>query len=389
MNWLVNLFRLELKPNRIYGLDILRAIAILFVVVLHAGYFMPPARYKYIYHLVFDGVAIFFVLSGFLIGGILIKTMNREGLNARIVLNFWKRRWFRTLPNYFLILIVLLTLNALFTEGFTIPDKLNYFIFTQNLYTEHPRFFGEAWSLSIEEWFYLSLPIFILLVIKIFKVSVNRSLLLVAAGIIIFVTLFRYFRYLNLESLGKHSWDMTFRRQVITQLDSLMFGVIGAFIHHFYFQRWVRFKKPLLLLGIFLFIMVRYNLLKVHPYGMFYSVFSFSFNSLATLCVLPYLSTLKRGKGFVYKVLTYISLISYSMYLINSNLMKFIFNSIDWSPLEDFNGYVFLLVRYFLYWILTIGISILLYKYFELPMMNLRDKKNWRLKSLFRSTNHK
>ena len=387
MHRILNLFKLELNPNRIYGLDILRAIAILFVVMVHGGHFMPPARYKYIYAIIFDGVAIFFVLSGFLIGGILIRVMNKEGVNGRVMLKFWKRRWFRTLPNYFLILLVLLTLNILFTEDFDTTGKYKYFFFIQNLFTEHPRFFGEAWSLSIEEWFYLLLPICLFLVTRVFKLNVNKSLLVVAVGFIVCVTLFRFYRYLNLDINGKYIWDKTLRRQVFTQLDSLMFGVIGAYIHHFFYVHWARFRKPLLFLGIFFFLMVRYNLFKFAPFGLYNCVFSFTFNSLATLCVLPYLSTLRDGKGFVYKVFTYISLISYSMYLINSNLMKFIFDRINWTPLEDFNGYVFLLVRYFLYWLVTIGISILLYKYFELPMMNLRDKKNWNLLGMFKRKN--
>jgi peptidoglycan/LPS O-acetylase OafA/YrhL len=91
--------------------------------------------------------------------------------------------------------------------------------------------------------------------------------------------------------------------------------------------------------------------------------------------LLPYLSCLKTGKGFIYKLITYISLISYSIYLIHLSIVqKWILRKIDWTLLENFNGYLFLLMRYSLYWILTIIISILLYKYFEIPTMNLRDK---------------
>lgn len=382
---LKDLLRLELNPNRVYGLDILRAMAILFVVMVHGGHFMPEHRYKYIYYIIFDGVAMFFVLSGFLIGGILIKIINTQGINFKIILNFWKRRWFRTLPNYFLILLVLLIIGAFFTEGFTLANKYKYFIFTQNLVTEHPRFFGEAWSLSIEEWFYLLLPIFIYLGTRLLKLSANKSLLATAAGIIVCVTLFRYYRYVTLDIDSKYVWDKMLRRQVFTQLDSLMFGVIGAYIFYFFKNHWVRFKKLLLVLGILLFLVVRYNWLKFEPQGLFYCVFSFTGNSLATLFLLPYLSTLKSGKGILYKVITYISLISYSIYLINSNLMRWIINSIDWMPLEQFNGYAFLLTRYFVFWFLTILISLLLYKYFELPMMNLRDKKSWSTAKFFKS----
>lgn len=63
------------------------------------------------------------------------------------------------------------------------------------------------------------------------------------------------------------------------------------------------------------------------------------------------------------------------MYLINLTIVQqWILGNIDWTPLQNFNEYVFLFVRYFLYWILTVVISILIYKYFETPIMNLRDK---------------
>ncbi|HAT66583.1 MAG TPA: hypothetical protein DCS66_18645, partial [Flavobacteriaceae bacterium] len=88
-----------------------------------------------------------------------------------------------------------------------------------------------------------------------------------------------------------------------------------------------------------------------------------------------FLSNLKTGKGFIYKSLTYISLISYSMYLINYVIVKYwIIGIIDWSYLESINGYVFIIVRYFMYWFFTIVLSILIYKYFEVPMTKLIDK---------------
>jgi len=370
------LFQIDLNPNRIYGLDILRALAILFVVIGHGAYLMPPARYKYVNYFVFDGVSIFFVLSGFLIGGILIKILNNHGLNIKLILNFWKRRWFRTLPNYFLILTVLLILSALFKEDFVVTDKWEYYLFIQNLFTKHPIFFPEAWSLSIEEWFYLLLPILLFIWIKLFKLSINKALLITAIGIIVCVTLFRYYRYENLEINNLIAWDKTFRKQVFTRLDSLMFGVIGAYIFYNYKAFWQRYKKLLLVVGIALFLISRYNFFGFHPWGFYSCVFSFTTVSVATLFLLPYLSGLKNGKGFVYKFLTYISLISYSMYLINLILVqKWLLGSINWEPVEQFNGYLFLLSRYFLYWVFTVGISILLYKYFEIPVMNLRDRK--------------
>ena len=101
---------IEISDKRIYGLDILRALAILFVVVGHGKFLLPTKLYFLHEAFVFDGVSIFFVLSGFLIGGILIKLLDKSQPAKELLVDFWIRRWFRTLPNYFLVLFILLNM---------------------------------------------------------------------------------------------------------------------------------------------------------------------------------------------------------------------------------------------------------------------------------------
>ncbi|KFB01077.1 hypothetical protein IA57_04350 [Mangrovimonas yunxiaonensis] len=370
-----NILKIDLNPNRIFGLDVLRALAILFVVAGHGTYLMPKTISKYVKFFIFDGVSIFFVLSGFLIGGILIKILKENIIDSKLVINFWIRRWFRTLPNFFLILITLILLNIIFNDNFSIYSKKLYFIFSQNLFSKPPHFFPEAWSLSVEEWFYLLIPIIIYILIKIFKISIDNSVLFTAFGIIISITLFRYFRFDTLTIDDISTWDRTLRKQVFTRLDSLMYGVIGAYIFFHFKNFWYKYRILFLILGITLFVSMKLNLLSTTRFGLYHCVFSFSITSLATLFLIPYLSCLKKGKGFLFKTITYISLVSYSMYLINLTIVqKWILGNIDWTLIQDFNGYAFLIIRYFLYWILTVTISILIYKYFEIPTMNLRDK---------------
>ena len=109
-----NFLKIEINSSRIYGLDILRAFAILFVVLDHSKHTLQNSNSEiisgisqsyswYIRYLVFDGVSIFFVLSGFLIGSILIKTFDRGDLSFKSLVNFWIKRWMRTLPNYLFI----------------------------------------------------------------------------------------------------------------------------------------------------------------------------------------------------------------------------------------------------------------------------------------------
>ncbi|WP_282134454.1 acyltransferase family protein [Seonamhaeicola maritimus] len=368
------ILHIEINPERNYGLDILRALAILFVVTKHGTYLLPSERRHVIDFFLFDGVAIFFVLSGFLIGRILIRTLERQEINFKLILNFWIRRWFRTLPNYFLILVLLLILNFIFTDDFSIQKYRCYFIFSQNLYYNHPKFFPEAWSLSIEEWFYLLIPIILLIILKSLSTTVRRTVLLTALSILIGVTALRYFRFNSLTDIPAN-WGQLFFGQVVSRLDSIMYGVIGAYCFYYFKQSWYKYKVLFLCLGIILFVNIKFKIINYEEFGFYHSVFSSSVYALATLFLLPFLSSLKEGKGFVYRFITYISLISYSMYLLNLSVVQiWILKNIDWSYLHKFNGYAFLLIRYASYWFFTIVISILIYKYFEIPLMNLRDK---------------
>src|SRR5262249_34871824 len=85
----------------------MRASAILFVLAFHASVFFPltPFFKELLSCLGPMGVDLFFALSGFLIGGILFRTLTGKAENCSIG-NFWMRRWLRTLPNYFLFLLI-------------------------------------------------------------------------------------------------------------------------------------------------------------------------------------------------------------------------------------------------------------------------------------------
>lgn len=79
------------KDHRNFGLDILRATAILLVVFAHYFASTPLEAGG------LPGVEIFFVLSGFLIGNILIRSFQNQGPTAGTLRVFWLKRWFRTL----------------------------------------------------------------------------------------------------------------------------------------------------------------------------------------------------------------------------------------------------------------------------------------------------
>lgn len=143
-------------------LDLCRALAIGLVLMSHGRHFLFPL-FPGMQHAKFGGflgVELFFVLSGYLIGGILLQSMESRGPWLK---RFWLRRWARTLPAYwaFLLVNLLLALLAIRNADISPTTFLQYLTFTQNAISTHPGFMGEAWSLSAEEIFYFLMPILI------------------------------------------------------------------------------------------------------------------------------------------------------------------------------------------------------------------------------------
>ena len=120
------------------------------------------------------GVEVFFALSGFLIGGILLD-MAPTAANLR---TFVVRRWYRTLPVYYVTLAVCLVFPRLLLEA-PPSGSWRHFVFLQSL-TQGAKFLNVSWSLAIEEWFYLLLPLLLLLRLR----YLHALLLLVAAGVL-------------------------------------------------------------------------------------------------------------------------------------------------------------------------------------------------------------
>src|SRR5436190_12704567 len=146
---------------RVFGLDPRRAAAILMVICAH-GFVVLYSHFGdvlgFFGHGGFCGVELFFVLSGFLIGQILIRT-GADLSRAGNVAFFYVRRWFRTLPLFFLFLIVNIISERLFrAHAVNFREALTHGFFLRNWSGFHMTFFPESWSLAIEEWFYLLFP---------------------------------------------------------------------------------------------------------------------------------------------------------------------------------------------------------------------------------------
>jgi peptidoglycan/LPS O-acetylase OafA/YrhL len=147
---------------RLAGLDLLRAIAICWVMLYHASLFGLASQDYWMVRSGWMGVDLFFVLSGFLIAGQLLRPW-AGGLHPDY-LRFISRRLLRTIPAYVAVVALYFIFPAL-RDRVDIQPLWRFLTFTQNfgLTPSPPKAFSHAWSLCVEEQFYLVFPVIVAL----------------------------------------------------------------------------------------------------------------------------------------------------------------------------------------------------------------------------------
>ena len=367
------------KPTgkRVFGLDLMRATAISLVVFSHISWLLPFKS-----GLLVDlmsvagviGVEIFFVLSGFLIGRIIYDFFVSEDFHSGDIKYFWIRRWFRTLPNYFLALMW--NLIILLALGFSIPDGIwRYVFFIQNFTSGIPAFFYESWTLSIEEFAYLIGPLLIYLFYLLRKTGDrSRQFLYMVICIILLCTGLRLIYNTNQEIRDMQHWNLNLKAVVIYRLDAVYYGALAAYFSLIWPNFWKRSRFILFLSGVFLFLalnlipVAKGILIESHP--TFWNVWYLPLNSAAIMLTLPLLSQWQAGRNIITRLITQLSLISYAMYILHYSIIMQVMRHV--IPNEQFIG-LDLMVYIITYIALVLLCSFVLYKFYEKPMTELRD----------------
>jgi peptidoglycan/LPS O-acetylase OafA/YrhL len=351
--------------KRVFGLDVMRAIAIIIVVMTH-GAFIRGDLFSFIPKIpLIDGVELFFVLSGFLIGGMLLRQVENEKFGIQQLWKFLKRRWFRTLPNYYLILIVnIFLVKYQFIDGKLEDFNWTFFLFLQNFHEGFVGFYWESWSLSIEEWFYIFLP-FLLLILSNF-LKLRTAFFVTTILLIVLPLIYRFM--ISGQELDGFWWDVNFRKVVLTRLDAIGFGVLMSYINHYFPKFFMKIRFLSFVLGIVIILVLIY--LPREPNDLFSKTVYFSFISIGAALLLPLANSMRSFKYKFWGIgITHISILSYAMYLVNLSLVASVFakHVLITRRLEN-------LVYYSLYWLAVLIISYLIYRFYEKPITDLRDK---------------
>jgi peptidoglycan/LPS O-acetylase OafA/YrhL len=176
--------------KRISGLDGLRAISVIAVIIGHVintqngPIFLGP-----LHHIGNLGVRIFFVISGFLITSLLMHELKTTGSIS--IKNFYKRRSFRILPAFLVYVAAVYILYLLGLVALKPGDLFHTLTFSMNYHHDRAWALNHLWSLSVEEQFYFLWP-FLLLVAG-YKASGVICLIVVAATIAVRYAMLFYF----------------------------------------------------------------------------------------------------------------------------------------------------------------------------------------------------
>lgn len=356
--------------SRLAGLDVLRCIAILLVLVRHA--WTPPTPLPGIARPLFEalrrggwaGVDLFFVLSGFLVSGLLFSEYRRHGEISPW--RFYARRGLKIYPAFYLLIVTTVAVTA-FTGTVPLRRVLAELFFVQS-YVQ--GLWGYTWSLAIEEHFYLLLPLLLLGIRRLDRSDDGdpfRAVVPVGLVIALWCLTARTANW----ALRDGFVNMTHVFATHLRLDSLFFGVVISYFYHFHRERFVATLKPwrwaLIIGGAVLFLPVFLYRLGTTPF--IYTV-GFSLLYLGGGACLTGVLLCEPRPNRVLAALAAIGVYSYSIYLWHIPVLEWLNPAVArmiGRPLGVTEHTILFMGG-------SIGVGIALSRLVELPVLRIRDR---------------
>jgi peptidoglycan/LPS O-acetylase OafA/YrhL len=216
---------LSAPTSRLFGLDTLRTLAIVIVMLYHLTIFGElPSSILPFTDFGWMGVDLFFVLSGFLIGQQALKPY-LSGQRLSIV-EFYRRRAYRILPAYLTVLALYFLVPG-WREFPRLAPLWKFLTFTMNFgFSFDRRGFSHAWSLCVEEHFYLLLPLLVVLLMR--RPSLRKTTVALVSVVLFGIAL----RAFLITHYPDDVWTGIYYPSY-TRLDGLLTGVTLAIVRTF------------------------------------------------------------------------------------------------------------------------------------------------------------
>ncbi len=254
------------------------------------------------------GVDLFFVISGFLITGLLLPKDKSNDLPK--ILRFYIRRFFKIVPSYYFLLISILTLILIFfNQAYSKPilenNFLLYFSFTDNLFHVHNLFLDHLWSIAVEEHFYIIYPMIIYFIGSLNGGKFSRKWLIIVLICVLFVV--NYLRYIFYNKMAEELIQNT-----IFRVDGIAIGCLIKLLQEWIFG--LPFKKVL----SYVFLVLTLSLWGILIY--YGQITTWYFPTLAVFASASLIITCLMGNQFLISILElnvfqFIGRISYNLYL--------------------------------------------------------------------------
>jgi peptidoglycan/LPS O-acetylase OafA/YrhL len=342
-------------------LDFVRGIAILMVLTFHYQRFEPfalPGPLQVVMTFGWTGVDVFFVLSGFLVGGLMMKEWKATG--GVEVGRFLKRRAFKIWPSYYLFLFVVAILHVRPLREFFWQNFFN----VQNYF---PTTLSHTWSLAVEEQFYLGMAA--LMALWTWRKWRPGTLLATCLGLAVAVELERAV----LVAAGHNVYFYTH-----TRIDAMLLGVSLAATRHFcpaWFEKvqsWRAVQVALILVA--LGSLYRSSLTGLAPQAMpspwLITAVDYGAAALLLLLYRPRGAGLPASRhSWLYRVIARLGIYSYGVYLWHVSVERPVIWTLAHTP-HRLMPAVSLLLPYALAMVLGVAAT----KAIELPALQLRER---------------
>lgn len=363
-------------------LDFLRGLAVLFVLFRHpvitadkSGGLVKIASLTERFG--WTGVDLFFVLSGFLVGGLLFKEIKTQ--NTLDMRRFWLRRGLKIWPSYYVFLGVA---TIQFLRHSTQPAGTLVWQVVPNLfhiqnYSGTP--FGITWTLAVEEHFYLLLPLVLLLIIRLSKrpIGETNTVPYVAVGLMVLCTSLRC-----MINLNKPFDFFTHVAYTHLRIDSLFWGVFLSYCYHFR-PRYTRIfaRHPIAWISASCIMILPMALLPLTSPFVWTVGFTLLYLGYGFICMT--LVCASEGRPFFQrlfhhpaaKAVAFVGVYSYSIYLWHANTaLDFLGFRLNRAPFDRVPDTFLWLFGMMSYVCLAVGVGFVMAKLIEMPMLKLRNR---------------
>lgn len=320
-----------MKTKIKYSIELLRGILATNVAICH--YYLSYFNNIHLELISSLSVEIFFVISGFVLAPQIIKIFESNKFSNFKIFLF--RRFLRTLPAYFFYLgIISLILGKIFSLDF-----FKFFFFIQNFFEINPEsdYYPIAWSLSVEEWFYLLFTPILLFSKRIFNIK-NIFKFIILWFSFFYLLKFIYF------SFNDFNWGEDIRRVTVFRLDSIVIGLLFYLFKDKFLSMLKKYNNFLLPLIIILYFFIYFNLSTKSIFIV--EIIFFTISILAVFLLALFITNEEIFSSKLNNFSYFFGSISYSIYL-SHMLLIIIISSKDNIEMNLFNYLLFLFLLSF------------------------------------------